>query len=582
MRKLLVIALLVNAGLLTVITFQEFSGVEAGGERVATENGDTNGDGGRDISDATYLLRWLFQGGPEPVAFADLELEAQLEASQADLAVCQGQLAASQDELAALEGQLAASQKELAACLQEPVGPADIPGFTALRTNEQGLPEYTHAETGIVFVRLPGSEELEPFLIAKHEVTQGEYEAVMGSNPSRFTGDDNRPVDSVSWNDLRARDGFLERTALSLPSEAQWEYAARGGTTTEFSSGDECNVVGCDDPCTPAVDHMWYCANAEGTSHPVGRKLPNPFGLHDVHGNVWEWCEDEFSPFRVVRGGSWVNIARLCRSAFRTGHPPGLRNRDVGFRPARSIAVIAGCTRPEATNYNPEATIDDGSCEFVPTVPGFTALRTNEQGLPEYTHDETGIVFVRLPGNEKLEPFFIAKHEVTQGEYEAVMGSNPSRFRGDDSRPVEQVSWNDLRARGGFLERTGLSLPSEAQWEYASRGGTTTEFSSGDECNVGGCAPCIPAVNHMWYCANAGGTTHPVGRKLPNPFGLHDVHGNVYEWCEDEFSPGSVYRVFRGGFFNSYAQNCRSASRNSNPPSSRSFNLGFRPAAPLR
>ena len=165
MRKLLVIALLVNAALLTVITFQEFSGVEAGGEPVATENGDTNGDGVRDLSDAVALLSWLFQGGPEPVAFADLELEAQLEAAQADLA--------------ALEDALAASQKELAACLEEPVGPPDIPGFTSNDPNEQGLPEYTHAETGIVFVRLPGNEELEqPFLIAKYEVTQGEIVSI--------------------------------------------------------------------------------------------------------------------------------------------------------------------------------------------------------------------------------------------------------------------------------------------------------------------------------------------------------------------------------------------------------------------
>jgi len=266
----------------------------------------------------------------------DSDCQGQFAASQQELAACQGQLAASQDELAALEGQLAASQKELAACLEEPGGPPDIPGFTFSEMNAQGFSEYTHAETGIVFVRLPGNEELKPFLIAKHEVTQGQYEAVMGMNPSRFTGDDNRPVEKVSWNDLKADDGFLERTGLSLPSDAQWEYAARGGTTTEFSWGDECNVGGCD-PCTPAVNHMWYCANAGETSHPVGRKLPNPFGLHDVHGNVWEWCEDEFSPgsvLRVFRGGGFDGLARLCRSAYRYGGSPANRGFFLGFRPA--------------------------------------------------------------------------------------------------------------------------------------------------------------------------------------------------------------------------------------------------------
>jgi len=218
-----------------------------------------------------------------------------------------------------------------------------------------------------------------------------------------------------------------------------------------------------------------------------------------------------------------------------------------------------------------------------PVVPParFTFAGENAQGYEEYTHDETGIVFVRLPGNAELEPFLIAKHEVTQAEYEEVMGSNPSHFTGDAQRPVEQVSWDDLKAANGFLARTGLFLPSEAQWEYAARGGTTTEFSWGDECNVGGCDPCTPAVDHMWWCGNSGNTTHPVGEKLPNPFGLHDVHGNVWEWCEDQFSPGSGSRVIRGGRFGLNALYCRSALRNDGPPSFRYSGIGFRPARPL-
>jgi formylglycine-generating enzyme required for sulfatase activity len=197
-----------------------------------------------------------------------------------------------------------------------------------------------------------------------------------------------------------------------------------------------------------------------------------------------------------------------------------------------------------------------------------------------------------------LSPFLIAKFAVTQTEYELVMGTNPSFQTGNGQRPVERVSWDDLKDPDGFLERTGLSLPSEAQWEYAARGGTETAFSFGDECNANTCAACAPANDHMWWCASAGNTTHPVGEKLPNPFGLHDMHGNVYVWCEDVYDPGfyakpealllnpvssagSEIRVIRGGFFDSVATDCRSAYRNAVIPSGHVSALGFRPARPL-
>jgi len=175
---------------------------------------------------------------------------------------------------------------------------------------------------------------------------------------------------------------------------------------------------------------------------------------------------------------------------------------------------------------------------------------------------------------------------------------------------VETVSWDDLKDADGFLARTGLDLPSEAQWEYAARGGTSTAFSFGDECNVAICDPCVPADDFMWWCGNAGDTTHPVGGKLPNPFGLYDMHGNVNELCEDEYyaafygkpeatshnplygTLGAIYRVHttHGGSAAGRGEGtsrCRSASR-------REFQMrrlpdinscgdctGFRPVRPL-
>ena len=98
----------------------------------------------------------------------------------------------------------------------------------------------------------------------------------------------------MGGNELpKGPDGFLARTVFSLPTEAEWEYAARGGTSTAFSFGDACNADTCD-ACVPADDFMWWCGNAENSTHPVGEKMPNPFGIHDLHGNVFELCQDVY------------------------------------------------------------------------------------------------------------------------------------------------------------------------------------------------------------------------------------------------------------------------------------------------
>jgi formylglycine-generating enzyme required for sulfatase activity len=144
--------------------------------------------------------------------------------------------------------------------------------------------------------------------------------------------------------------------------------------------------------------------------------------------------------------------------------------------------------------------------------------------------------------------FLIGKFELTQGEWYYVMGTYPSRFDGTgdwdgnpvnppehrDLLPVEQVSWDDIQE---FEKKTGLRLPTEAQWEFACRGGTETAFSfgSGESCADWECAPCAERDPHMWYCANSARRTQEVGTREANPFGLHDLHGNVFEWVEDEY-----------------------------------------------
>ena len=178
--------------------------------------------------------------------------------------------------------------------------------------------------------------------------------------------------------------------------------------------------------------------------------------------------------------------------------------------------------------------------------------------------------------------FWIGKYEVTQGEYVSIMNTNPSFFPGDLSRPVSSVSWLDATNYCAKLTQQELAarripagaayrLPTEAEWEFAARAGTSTRFSYGDDPDFSS------LTNHAWYSANAGPTVHPVGQKLPNPWGLYDTAGNVWEWCLDWYGatlPGGVQvdpkgpasnsqglKVMRGGAYDYFDSDCRSARR---------------------
>lgn len=199
-----------------------------------------------------------------------------------------------------------------------------------------------------------------PFYLGRHEVTQAQWETVMGSNP--YTLDRSNPYynlpgmkeritrpnhpATVSWNDaqefikrLNAREGH---NRYRLPTEAEWEYAARAGTTTAYSFGDDSSDLG---------RYAWYGEDfASGGTHPIGQKLPNPWGLYDMHGNAWEWVQDWYSDSyyaqspatdpkgpesgsqRAVRGGSWHQTATSWRSSFRKAYDPDYRGISIGFR----------------------------------------------------------------------------------------------------------------------------------------------------------------------------------------------------------------------------------------------------------
>jgi len=186
-----------------------------------------------------------------------------------------------------------------------------------------------------------------PFYMGKYEVTQKQWQAVMGGNPSRFKGPQN-PVENVSWDDCQT---FLQKlneklpasgAKFSLPTEAQWEYACRAGGTGKFCYGDAEGSLG---------EYAWFAGNSGSKTHPVGEKKPNAWGLYDMHGNVWEWCQDWYGAYgaeavtdtrgptsgsyRVYRGSGWGIGAGRCRSAGRGYYAPGLRHFLLGLRVSR-------------------------------------------------------------------------------------------------------------------------------------------------------------------------------------------------------------------------------------------------------
>jgi formylglycine-generating enzyme required for sulfatase activity len=189
----------------------------------------------------------------------------------------------------------------------------------------------------------------------------------------------------------------------------------------------------------------------------------------------------------------------------------------------------------------------------------------------------------------KVNSFAIGKYPVTQEQYQAVMGTNPSHFKNNPQNPVEQVSWDDARAFCQKLSRiTGKTyrLPTEAEWEYACRAGTTTTYYFGDDANQ--------LRDYAWYSENSNDTTHPVGQKKPNGWGLYDMSGNVWEWCEDDWhdsyknapddstawinnNRSRSRKCLRGGSWGFSPYSCRSPYRDySDRRDTRLNDIGFR------
>ena len=548
------------------------------------------------------------------------------------------------------------------------------------------------------------------YWLGKYEVTQAQYEAIMGENPSGFKGTNFPvelfPVEWVRWCDATnfcAKLTAQERAAgrlpagyeYTLPTEAQWEYACRAGTTTALNSGkDLSNALRC-----PEMDEVgWYVSNCDKKTHPVGQKKPNAWGLYDMHGNVSELCLDwtggdyptssVTDPYviegegRALRGGSYIASAHSCRSADRgaVGFNQG-SNPSRGFRVALVLVeaqasaeadtltyqwkkdgkaiggatdssyIISSAKKSDEGSYTVTVSNSAGSVTsetakltvnavvVKPTITTQPKSQTVTEGDPvtfivgatsgsEINEDkvvplsssvnldmvwiEPGSFTMGSPDgelgrrdNETLhqvaitEGYWLGKYEVTQEQYQTVMESNPSKFNGN-RLPVEKVTWANAmefcarlteqeKAAGRLPAGYEYTLPTEAQWEYACRAGTTTELNSGKNLTSEENCPNMDQVG--WYVSNSDSTTKIVGQKQPNAWGLYDMHGNVWEWCLDwkgDYSLSAVidpvgpnegiYKTLRGGSWNYTAGYCRSAIRGSIEPTKSNSYTGFRVA----
>ncbi len=495
------------------------------------------------------------------------------------------------------------------------------------------------------------------FWLGKFEVTQAQYEQVMGKNPSFFTASGEGasrvssqqtaqfPVEQVSYDDamvLCKRFTETERKAgrlpagweYNLPTEAQWEYACRTGKSdTSFSFGQSLN--GTEANCDGEIPYGTTNKGKNlGRTTVVGSYPANEWGLHDMHGNVWELCRDAYNwkltggtdpevktgSERAVRGGGWyTGGAEHCRSACRFACSPDDRSSPMlGFRVALSeVNVVHAPNRDESAETPVDTTAigelngatagqerDDNALKLklVWCPPGdFKMGSPKVEKQRKMDEDQVSVTLTK--------GFWLGKFEVTQAEYFRVMNAKPSRFSGVaknpkqyERYPVEMVSYDDSlefcrqltaseRAAGRLPSDWEYTLPTEAQWEYACRTATSVKpFSFGDKLSgeqANFSAEYLPR-SPTGQALNPIKSPVQVGSYPANKWGLHDMHGNVREWCRDTYAeklPGGIdplvdagsQRVNRGGSWSTGRPiDCRSAARSSTLPT-RSFNyLGFR------
>ena len=455
------------------------------------------------------------------------------------------------------------------------------------------------------------------YWIGKYQFTQEQWKSVGASkrDSCNWSGDW-LPVECVSWNEAvecckklseQLADKLPSGYRFWLPSEAQWEFAARGGVKSrgyEYSGSDNIDEV------------AWYSDNSDEHTHEVGQKKPNELGIFDMSGNVWEWCHDWDGSYssgpvtdpaepssgscRVLRGGSWLHSASLSRSACRDCNFMSGRDYNLGFRVA--LVPVTEERWNEKENQKGEKRLHGLAClgeDWTAILPDGVELEmvwvepgTFMMGSPE---DELGRCLDETQHHVILtKPFWIGKYPVIWRQYNTMVNDHDL----SPWYPVDQITWDEAmffcQALNKILKDKlpvgyQFGLPTEAQWEYACRAGTTTALNNGhDLTSEFGYCEYLDSVGWFYHDDDVFMGIEVAGRLEPNAWNLYDMHGNVWEWCHDWYGPFSgdaidpagpasgTRRVLRGGGWYSNACHCRSAKRHKLAPSESDIDIGFR------
>jgi formylglycine-generating enzyme required for sulfatase activity len=510
----------------------------------------------------------------------------------------------------------------------------------------------------------------------------------LNAKPKQWPNNNDRPVEKVSWNDVQvflSRLNDMEETAgrlptgwkYVLPTEAQWEYACRAGTTTAYSWGNDINSsranynwdvvalqetilnkLGMWGSIRPTLGAFSTCMAMSGNGSATGRRttrevlrLTRGSGIGLESGQTGWFLDNGGTDLRSARRNNITPGNRNCNIGFRVGFQavqpdtanpelelfggaaitreagqawaePGVEAHDARDGNITDQIVVTGSVDMNSTGtYLLTYTVQDGagntaSTTRTVTVVGNRSVDLNATVAMDMIWVPSGTFTMGSPTTEAgrqsdredehnvslTKGFYLGKYEVTQAQYMAVIGTNPSEFNatGNGNRPVEKVNWTEAvafctqlttqeQAAGRLPAGWAYVLPTESQWEYACRAGTTTAYSWG--------ATIISSnANYNW---DGGGTTgndfkqtRDVGQYASNPWGFFDMHGNVWEWTADAYQatypPGNPVvdptnlgasgsnRVLRGGSWSNGGTDLRSAKRDISTPGHRGSHIGFR------
>lgn len=397
---------------------------------------------------------------------------------------------------------------------------------------------------------------LSDFYICPVEVTNKLWYDVLGWRPEGQTNNgDLYPVSNVNYYDIVKRGGFIDKLntlcagqlpsgkRFALPTEAQWEYAARGGQKSmgyTYSGSNTIDVV------------AWYAGNSDGSTHPVGLKQPNELGLYDMTGNVWEWTRDNFVYFDQLPINQGLDYVCTAENNYRVNRGGSYGTREMGLETAYHTWLGMHQSYPNrglrlvlVNDFNEEELVEPTRPDNLLTIAVSNGTVGYYLPMVEVKGGDYELVYERV-GEQKtftgtLSDFYICQTETMNYIWETVMGSIPQGQTGSDGLyPVTMVNYDDITGSGGFLDKLNtmcadqlpagmhFALATEAEWHYAANGGRKSQGHIYAGSNT---------INDVaWYADNAGQASHFVASKQPNELGLYDLSGNVWEYCNDWYA----------------------------------------------